>query len=139
MQLALKKTPQADATLIQRLSSWAIKAQLVSKYSHGGIVINGAMYHSTSARGLHRLAPGEWTPESWDIFDVEGFDEVALALFDKHQGAAYDWLSLLAFVRIRGARDASKMYCFEWCWLAMTLHVNDERVTPEMLLTWLRK
>ena len=134
MLLALRRLPPANATRVQRLSCATIQARLVSAYSHGGIVIAGALYHATAARGLHRLSAYEWSPEHWDLIDVGGSDTQALALFDRYQGAAYDWLSLLAFVGIRGARDGAKMYCFEWCYLAMTGQLNTDRVTPETLL-----
>lgn len=134
MKLALRKTAPTNATLIQRIACWIIKARLVSQYCHGGIVIDGCMYHATSAHGLHRLIAGEWTPENWVLIDLgDGLDESAKNLFDMHIGAAYDWLSLLAFVGLP-ARDGERFYCFEWCWFAMTGEHPKVRVTPEMLI-----
>ena len=54
--------------------------------------------------------------------------------FADHVGTRYDWFSLLAFVLPWRVRDKSRMYCYEWCWLAMTGEHPSCRVTPEMLL-----
>lgn len=134
MQLALRKDAPTNATLWQRLVCWLIKARLVSQYCHGGIVIGGRMYHATSERGLHVLEARDWTPEHWVLIDLgdERNDET-LALFERHKGAQYDWVSLLAFVGLP-ARDGERFYCFEWCWLAMTGEHPKFRVTPEMLV-----
>lgn len=136
MKLALRKTAPTNATWLQRLACWAIKARLVSQYCHGGIVINGELFHATAAHGLHSLPAGQWSPDNWDLIELGDahWHHSALKLFAHYQGARYDWVSLLAFVGLR-VRDHDRMYCFEWCWLAMTGQVATERVTPEMLLT----
>lgn len=134
MLLALRKSPPSNANALQRVVSWLIKARLVSQYCHGGIVIDGTLYHANAAHGLHAIAPGEWSPDNWDIFDVGGDDAAAIRLFDEYVGSAYDWFGLLAFVGIT-ARDAKRFYCYEWCYLARTGRVATTRVTPETLLT----
>ncbi len=135
MQLALRKTAPNDASLWQRFACWAIKARLASQYCHGGIVIDGRLYHATSARGLHSLEAHEWTPERWWLIDLgDGRDDDAFGLFEKHVGAEYDWVSLLAFVGIP-ARDVKRFYSFEWCLAAMTGEVPTDRVTAEKLLS----
>jgi len=134
MLLALKKTAQTDATLLQRLSAWAIKARLVSQYSHGAVVINGDLYQMTSSKGMHKLDAGAWTPSSWDIYDVGGDDFEALALFEQYKGAAYAWLRLLTFVGLPQISDITKMYCFEVCYLMRWQKISTERMTPEILL-----
>lgn len=134
MKLALRRGAPTNATVWQRMACWVIRARLVSVYCHGGIEIGGWLYHATAARGLHRLAPGEWSPERWDLIDMgEARDARALALFAEHEGAAYDWFSQLAFVGLR-ARDSRRFYCFEWCYLAMADALPRTRVVPETLL-----
>lgn len=133
MKLALRKTAPASAKLWQRFACWVIKARLVSGYCHGGIVINGALYHATSTGGLHRLDPGEWTPERWDLIETGLDDTRAKLLFDQHKGAFYSWFELMAFAGIP-ASDGDRFYCFKWCWTAMTGQIPRFRVTPEMLL-----
>jgi hypothetical protein len=134
MLLALKKTNPSNATRIQRLSAWVIKARLVSQYSHGGIVINGDLYHATAANGLHKLKAEKWTPEAWEIYDVGGDDTRALELFELYKGAAYAWLRILTFVGVPQLSDATKMYCFEVCYLLRWQKMSTERMTPEILL-----
>jgi hypothetical protein len=134
MQLALKSSNASDAKWWHRMASWVIKTRLVSQYSHGGIVIDGDLYHTNAQHGLHKVPAGWWEPSKWDIFDLDTRnDDFAKALFEDRQGAKYDWLGLLAFI---GAdiytRD--RLYCFEWCWIAMTQPEEDVRVTPELLL-----
>lgn len=147
MLLALRKDPPVGATLWQRFSCWVIRARLVSQYSHGGIVIDGALYHITSFGGAHVLQPGQWSPARWDLVDVGGDDTQAVELFRRVQAPpkapmrrliwrmvnGYDWFSLLAFagppVRVSWLR-----YCFELCWLMRTGEEPSRRVTPEALL-----
>lgn len=133
MQLALKSSDAIGANLLHKASSAIIKARLVSMYSHAGVAINGNLYHVTSERGLHCLTVGQWNPERWDIFDTACNDDFALQKFEELKGAKYDWLGLLAFV---GARFYSfeKLYCFEWCWVAMGQPNTKLRITPELLL-----
>lgn len=147
MKLALRKTAPTNATWVQRLACWAIKARLVSQYCHGGIVIGGVLFHVTAAHGYQKLYPGEWTPEHWDITDVGGNDAAALAIFDTVSKPpakrwqrviwrllkGYDWFSLLAFVGPL-VRVWWLNYCFELCWWMMTGQRPTGRVTAEMLL-----
>lgn len=137
MQLALRTTAATDATPSQAFFCDVIKARLVSEFCHGGIIINGDLFHANGAHGLHKIPKGEWTPENWVLFDVGGDDAKALALFEKHEGAHYDFFGLLAFVGLRAGRD-DWMYCFEWCWLAMIGEAPKGRVTPEKLLLLVR-
>lgn len=133
MQLALRRDAPTNATQLQEAACWTIRARLVSEFCHGGIVIDGVLYHATAARGLHSMQPSEWTTDNWLLMDVGGDDAAALALFDKHKGAQYDWIGLLAFVGFRAGRD-DWMYCFEWCYLAITGNNPVGRVTVEKLL-----
>lgn len=134
MQLALRKDAARDATPFQCFACDVIKARLVSEFCHGGIVINGDLYHATATRGLHKVPKGEWTPDLWVLRDVPQADEArALRNFARHKGAKYDWFSLLAFVGVR-AKDDARLYCFEWCYYAMTGLTPQGRVTPENLL-----
>lgn len=133
MKLALRATAPVDAHVWQRLACWAIRARLVSRYCHGGIVIGERLFHANAARGLHSLSAQEWQPERWELVEVGGDDQAALRLFEHLQGSRYDWLSLLAFVGLR-VNDDTRFYCFEWCWLAIKQEVPNFRVTPELLL-----
>jgi hypothetical protein len=133
ISLALKRTPSKTATFGQRGASKAIKARLVSQFSHGGIAVDGVLYHSTAAKGVHFLKQGEWCPTEWDLFPVKADMEQVISRFATVQGWLYDWLSLLAFVGIR-ARDSERLYCFELCHYLLTGEKPTGRVTPETLL-----
>ena len=133
MKLALRPTAPVNAHVWQRLACWAIRTRLVSRYCHGGIVIDGRLFHTNATSNLHVLEPHEWEPSRWDLVEVGGDDQQALRRFALYKGALYDWLSLLAFVGLR-VSDTNRLYCFEWCWLAITGKVPDFRVTPELLL-----
>ena len=105
------------------------------------MVINGCLYHATSARGLHVLGPGEWTPDNWDLIDTHPAPSEAAKvrrMWRLYAGAGYDWFSLLAFVGLR-VRDSGRLYCFEWCWMCITGEIPKFRVTPEMLLSLTHK
>lgn len=83
MLLALRETAPENASAWKRFVCWVIRARLASRYSHGGIVINGTLYHITASHGAHSLPLEQWSPERWSLFDVGGDDEAALALFSR--------------------------------------------------------
>lgn len=128
--LALRTQPASDATWLDKLAHWLIKARLVTRYPHAGIVIGETLYHATAKRGLHVT---EFHPERWELIDVGGDDDAALALFREREGSGYDWFSLLAFVGLK-ARDSRRYYCYEWAYHAITGRHPTGRVMPETLL-----
>jgi hypothetical protein len=131
MKLALRTGPATDAAWNHVFASQAIKARIVTDYPHAGIVIGDTLYHASASGGLQAVP---YTPANWVLIELgESRDADALALFEKHHGAGYDWVSLLAFAFI-SARDSKRFYCYEWCYLAMTGKNPTSRVTPETLL-----
>ncbi len=128
MQLALKHAAPDGfwSKAFHYLTAW----RLLTKYPHAGIVHDGMLYHTTLAHGLHATV---FKPDGWDLFDLNGKDLDNWAFAD-HEGTAYDWFSLLAFILPWRVRDGSRLYCYEWCWLAMTGENPTRRVTPEDLL-----
>ena len=64
---------------------------------------------------------------------IGGDDAAALDLFHRLRGAQYDYIGLLGFVLPWNFNDHRRMYCFEWCALAMGLPITA-RITPERLL-----
>lgn len=132
MQLALRKTAATGASWTARFAAWAIKARLVSAYCHGGIVIGNRIYHATATHGL---TDSDFTAEHWDLFDVGTDKDLdVLNMYQLLKGTQYDWFSLLAFVLPWRLSDASRMYCFEWCWMCLENRNPTERITPEALL-----
>lgn len=133
MKLALRKTnsPTLFGKLFNTLTRW----RLHTEYPHAGIVIDGELYHSTYSEGLHKVP---FDPQGWELFDVKGSDHYVRAAFNARKGAPYDAFSLLAFLLPWRVRDSRRLYCYEWCWLAMTATNPSERITPEKLLAWTR-
>lgn len=131
MYLALRKLP-ATNSLWHRFVSWLIKWRLVSQYCHGGVVVDGKMYHANWVHGLH---VSDFTPSKWELYDLGTIkDEYALELFQNYKGAKYDWLGILGFVLPFKMQKSKKFYCFEWCFLACNLYKQEGLVTPETLL-----
>lgn len=147
MLLALRSDAPVGANWLQRLFCWLIRNRLVSMWCHGGIVIDGVLYHSTILRGPHTLQPGEWAPTHWDLFDMGGDDDKARELFaiacqpPENKFAriiwkftkGYDIFSLIAFVG-PNIRVSWLHYCFELCHLMYTGTFPVKRITPEILL-----
>lgn len=126
--LALKRA--APPGLLPRLFHWLTSARLLTAYPHAGIVRGGMLMHSNLANGLHAEP---FDARGWELFQLP--DNPAIeARFTDYAGTGYDWFSLLAFVLPWRVRDRSRMYCYEWCWFAMTGDHPSDRVTPEMLL-----
>lgn len=104
--------------------------RLCSLWCHGGIVIGDRMYQANAKYGLHDC---DFTPERWDLFDLgDERDAAALALFNELEGNKYDYFGVLGFgLPIQG--DDDRLYCFEWCALAMGVE-HQRWMTPEKLL-----
>lgn len=131
--LAFRGKAPSNPTTFQTIATNVTKARLVSQYSHGGIVVNGDLYHVSTHGGLHKEDAGTWTPCNWDLYEIEADKEQVVSLYAKYKGTPYDWFSLLAFVGL-SVKDSSKLYCFEWVYLALTGTNPNFRVTPEILL-----
>lgn len=128
MKLALKTKPDAGWT--QQLFFWITKWRLLTDYPHAGIVVSDMLLHTNLPKGLHAVA---FNSDGWVTIEIPDRHD-AIALFSHHRGTPYDWFSLLAFILPWQIRDSSRMYCYEWCALAMTGQMPRGRVTPEMLL-----
>lgn len=129
--LAFKKQPATNANIIKRAANTVVKFRLVSQWGHGGIVVNGELLHVTTDAGLNRET--DWNPEKWDLYEISVDVDKVLQKFNEFKGTKYDWFSLLAFVGPK-ASDSSRLYCFEWMYLAVTQKNPNFRITPEILL-----
>ncbi len=131
MKLALRATPPTDGTWYERAFAALTRWRLCSQWVHGGIVIDDTLYQANARHGLH--ATTDWTPERWLLLELGDAREAeARQLFAQHAGAGYDYLGVLGFaLPVRGRDD--RLYCFEWCALAMGLE-PARWMTPERLL-----
>ena len=144
MYLALRSTAATASGWKHRLSTAVIRAVLCTDFPHAGIVIDGWLYHTNAEFGLHR---SEFNPEKWELVDLgSDRDAVVLVLFDLLKGTEYDFLELFDFTWLRnlmkllrkvpwlGTRLQRWLYCYQWCYLAMTGRLPTKRVTAEVLL-----
>ena len=131
MKLALRSTASTPTRWL-RFCAWVTRVRLCSQWCHGAIVMDGVLYQSNTRHGLHSTT--DWNPENWTLIDLGACrDQKAMALFQAREGAPYDWLGVLGFaLPVRG--DRHKMYCFEWCALAMGAKPARWQ-TPERLLS----
>ena len=116
--------------------SIATRWRLHTKYPHAGIVIDGNLYDATLDHGLAESLLDD--APNWDLFKLPSDPEI-IERFYAREGAQYDVVSLFAFVFPCRVRDSRRVYCYEWCWYAMTGENPYFRVTPEMLLAQLQK
>ncbi len=134
LHVALRKELGPSAAGTSKVFSKAVGARLVTHYSHGGLLLNNDLLHSTYKDGLHKAAI--LMEDRWDLFRVpEALEPFVASRFKYMQGTKYDAVSLFAFLLPWRVRDSKRMYCFEWMWYGLTGTIPNFRVTPEMLLT----
>lgn len=115
------------------LFSLATRARLVTQWPHAGMVVNGVLMHANLAKGLH--ASSFTGGNTWDmVYLPDSIAPQVQSLFDKYKGAQYDAISQLAFMLPWRVSDGGRLYCYEWCYLAMTGQNPHWRMTPEQLL-----
>lgn len=128
--LALRKTDSPG--FLPGLFSKLTRARLITKYPHSGIAVGGILYHTTLSNNLHA---SEFNPAHWDVFVVDVDHKTVIERYEQNSGAKYDWFSLLGFVLPWRVSVNRWLYCYEWCFLAITGKLPGSRVTPEDLLT----
>lgn len=129
MKLALKHAAPTD--FFKRAFHALTAARLLTSYPHAGIVIGDQLMHSTLSNGLHSET---FDPLGWHLFDLGDDDGLAHVRFRDFEGTPYDLFGLLAFILPWRVSDSSRIYCYEWCWLAIAGTMPRRRVTPEDLL-----
>lgn len=132
MKLALRHSLPADVSDLHRLTAALIEVRLVTDFAHAGVVIEGVLYHATGVDGVHAEADADLS--GYVLIDLgDELDAVALARFAMVNGAAYDYVSLGAFV-VAPVRDSQRWYCYELAFFLMTGRNPLVRVTPEVLI-----
>jgi hypothetical protein len=127
--VALRKTSPGGfwRGVFATLTKW----RLVTRYPHAGIVVDGRVYHTTLSGGLHAE---DFDRTGWDLFATSGDKSQVLEQFSRLEGTPYDWFSLLAFVFPWRISDSSRLYCYEWVYLARMGFVPPDRITAEDLI-----
>lgn len=131
MKLALRTTPAADATWLDKLAHRTIKARLATQYPHGGIVIGDTLYHATARKGVHDT--DDWNPERWAMFELGGDDAAARSRYETRKGNGYNWAGLLPFIGVP-ASDHERDYCFQLAYFMAAGAYPAGLVTAETLL-----
>jgi hypothetical protein len=131
MLLALRTTPATEATSLDKIAHQTIKTRLCTRYPHGGIAINGVLYHATARKGVHVVT--DWNPERWVLFDLGGDDIAALERYEQRKGNRYNWVGLLPFIGVPGS-DRERDYCFQLAYFMVTGIYPRGLVTAETLL-----
>lgn len=151
MYLALRRDAATDAKWLDHFFIWVIQARLVTDYPHAGIVIGDQLYHATARHGFCKTP---YTPERWELHDLgTERDAEVLAMAEDRiaRGTGYDFAELFDFTPLRVLVKVARkvpalrrwldnlLYCFQWCWLAMTGSYPTRRVTAERLLALLAR
>jgi len=147
MYLALRRNPATDATWVDKFFLWVIKSRLVTEFPHAGIVIRGNLYHATARHGF--CMADDYTPERWLLIDL-GTERDAVVLAKAEElialGTGYDFAEIFDFTPLHWLMNLARkvpqlravldnlLYCYQWCFLAMTQAYPDRRVTAESLL-----
>lgn len=92
-----------------RLVQWWTKGP----YSHVELVINGVCYTSSPRDNGVRMKLINLHSGNWDVFDLMGDEDYALAWFKEHMGQKYDYLGLLGFVLPFRRSHPSMWFCSE--------------------------
>lgn len=132
MKIAFRKTnaPGFFPGLFNRYTKWSLKTD----YAHGGVVIGGQLWHTTT-RGLQ---PESLTAlDDWDLFETPVSDSIGLARIKQYQGIRYDAISLLGFKLPIRIRDSRALYCYEVLWLALTGENPSRPISPDTIMAQL--
>jgi hypothetical protein len=127
--LALRKTPPLG--FLPKAFFYLTKARLLTRYPHGGVVIDDTLYHVTGANGVHSMP---FDPAGWDLFVTDADPVEILNRFLLVKGKKYDWVSLFTFVSSFRITVSNRWYCYELCHYFLTGKETNQRVTPEDLL-----
>lgn len=117
MQLAFYKARRGGwKGLFDRAVRWWTSGP----YSHVELVLaDGTCWSSSNRDGGVRAKWINLTPRHWDILPVAGDERAALAFFEQHQGAKYDFLGLFGFILRPYRGDTRRWFCSEICAVAL--------------------
>jgi len=127
--LALRHAPPPG--FFPKLFFHITKARLLTRYPHGGVVVDGVLYQSTVVGGTHSL---NFVTDGWDLFKTDIDSAIVMRRFDAVKDSKYDWFSLMGFVLPWRVSKASWFYCYELSQYLLTGVLPTGRVTPESLL-----
>lgn len=136
VQLALYKGPANG--LMNRVAAFAIRAWTWSRWSHAELVINGVCWSSSARDGGVRCKRIDLDSGHWDVLDLHLKHEqvtAALAWYQEHQGAAYDYLGIARFVAPFIGHGRTRWECFESVGASLGL-AAPHKLTANDLHAW---
>lgn len=113
--LALYRGPikKPEATAREWITHIGICLRTLSRHSHAELLIDGVCYSSSARDGGVRSKSIDLWSGRWDLYPLPGADKAAaLAWFDRHKGARYDWPGILHWV-LPVRHHPDRFVCFE--------------------------
>lgn len=119
-----------------RLFNRLIRLWTGSIYSHCELVMPDGRWLSASAMdGGVRARRIEQNPEHWELIPVPWANARLIeTVFDRHEGAGYDWAGIfLSQLLASGLHSDRRMFCSEFCAVALGFHRSGQRFSPVLL------
>lgn len=113
-----------------------IRAWTGSIYSHCELVMPDGRWLSASAMdGGVRVKRIDYKPEHWELIPVPWANARLIeSVFDRHEGGGYDWAGIfLSQLLGSGRHSARRMFCSEFCAVALGFHGIGQRFSPVLL------
>jgi hypothetical protein len=129
MKLAFRKTNASGflPTLFNRYTKWSLKTD----YPHGGVLIDGVLWHTTPKGLMPEVFNNH---NDFDVFDTPVSDKIALNRISEYKGIRYDGIGLIGFKLPWRFSDSNALYCFEVLWLALTGENPSKPISPDTVM-----
>jgi hypothetical protein len=134
---AFRRGHAYNANIIQRAANNINKTWLHTDYPHGGIVVNGTLFHSSFFKGVTEETLN--ANEHWEKYEANISLGLAMTRLALVMGKKYDWFSLLSFLPFVKARDSKRFYCWELMIYVLTGEIPRRKVTAETVMRELLK
>lgn len=119
-----------------QLFNAAIRTWTGSIYSHCELVMPDGLWLSASAMdGGVRAKHIDYKPEHWELIPVPWANAKLIeSVFDRHEGKGYDWAGIfLSQLLASGLHSERRMFCSEFCAVALGFHGIGQRFCPVLL------
>lgn len=113
-----------------------IRAWTGSTYSHCELVMPDGRWLSASAMdGGVRAKRIAQNPDHWELIPVPWANAKLIErVFDQHKGKGYDWAGIfLSQLLGSGLHSHRRMFCSEFCAVALGFHGIGQRFSPVLL------
>lgn len=145
MKIALYKGPPSfNKDPIHWLTHYAILIRTMGKYSHTELLIDGNCYSSSARDGGVRSKKIDLRSGKWDVVEVNGDEQKALAFMIEHLGNPYDWWGIVRFIVPFVPQKDGQYFCFEIVAAALKAagelqDIEPHNIFPRKLLSLVSK